>query len=94
MKLDKKLKNRGKETVCHGLASQEGWARWGLVWWGYAGQQGASRLRSRGWLHYDPCSSVVGEGVGVKTGGYGRILAHPVSYPNVFKTDSGSDTDS
>jgi hypothetical protein len=32
--------------------------------------------------------------VGVKTGGYGRILAHPVSYPNVFKTDSGSDTDS
>ena len=33
-------------------------------------------------------------GVGVKTGGYGRILAHPVSYPNVFKTDSGSDTDS
>jgi hypothetical protein len=32
--------------------------------------------------------------IGVKTGGYGRILAHPVSYPNVFKTDSGSDTDS
>jgi hypothetical protein len=32
--------------------------------------------------------------LGVKTGGYGRILAHPVSYPNVFKTDSGSDTDS
>lgn len=31
---------------------------------------------------------------GVKTGGYGRILAHPVSYPNVFKMDSGSDTDS
>jgi hypothetical protein len=30
----------------------------------------------------------------VKTGGYGRILAHPISYPNVFKTDSGSDTDS
>jgi hypothetical protein len=24
----------------------------------------------------------------------GRIVAHPVSYPNVFKTDSGSDTDS
>ena len=22
--------------------------------------------------------------LGVKTGGYGRILAHPVSYPNVF----------
>jgi hypothetical protein len=32
--------------------------------------------------------------VGVKTGGYGRIIAHPVSYPNVFKTDLGSDTDS
>jgi hypothetical protein len=32
--------------------------------------------------------------VGVKTGGYGRIVAHLVSYPNVFKTDSGSDTDS
>jgi hypothetical protein len=32
--------------------------------------------------------------LGVKTGGYGRILVHPVSYPNVFKTDSGSDTDS
>jgi hypothetical protein len=32
--------------------------------------------------------------LGVKTGGYGRIVAHPVSYPNVFKTDSGSDTDS
>jgi hypothetical protein len=32
--------------------------------------------------------------VGVKTGGYGRIVAHPVSYPNVFKTDSGSDMDS
>jgi hypothetical protein len=30
----------------------------------------------------------------VKTGGYGRIVAHLVSYPNVFKTDSGSDTDS
>jgi hypothetical protein len=26
--------------------------------------------------------------VGVKTGRYGRIIAHPVSYPNVFKTDS------
>jgi hypothetical protein len=24
----------------------------------------------------------------VKTGGYRRIVAHPVSYPNVFKTDS------
>jgi hypothetical protein len=32
--------------------------------------------------------------VGVKTGGYGRIVAHHVSYPNVFKMDSGSDTDS
>jgi hypothetical protein len=32
--------------------------------------------------------------LGVKTGGYGRILAHPVSYHNVFKTDSRSDTDS
>jgi hypothetical protein len=32
--------------------------------------------------------------LGVKTGGYGQIVAHPVSYPNVFKTDSGSDTDS
>jgi hypothetical protein len=32
--------------------------------------------------------------VGVKTGGYGRIVAHPISYPNVFKTDSGLDTDS
>jgi hypothetical protein len=32
--------------------------------------------------------------VGVKTGEYGRIVAHPISYPNVFKTDSGSDTDS
>jgi hypothetical protein len=33
-------------------------------------------------------------GLGVKTGGYGRIVAHTVSYPNVFQTDSGSDTDS
>jgi hypothetical protein len=39
--------------------------------------------------------------IGVKTGGYGWILAHPVSYPNVFKTDldririvrNGTDTD-
>jgi hypothetical protein len=30
----------------------------------------------------------------VKTGGYGRIVAYPVFYPNVFKTDSGSDMDS
>jgi hypothetical protein len=29
----------------------------------------------------------------VKTGGYERIVAHPISYPNVFKTDSGSDMD-
>jgi hypothetical protein len=29
----------------------------------------------------------------VKTGGYIRIVAHSVSYPNVFKMDSGSDTD-
>jgi hypothetical protein len=32
--------------------------------------------------------------VGVKTDGYWRIVAHPIFYPNVFKTDSGSDTDS
>jgi hypothetical protein len=32
--------------------------------------------------------------VGVKTGGYRWILAHSISYPNIFKTDSGSDTDS
>jgi hypothetical protein len=32
--------------------------------------------------------------VGVKTGGYGRIVGHPVSYPNVFQSDTGSDTDS
>jgi hypothetical protein len=32
--------------------------------------------------------------IGVKTGRYGRIVAHPVSYSNVFKTDSESDTDS
>jgi hypothetical protein len=32
--------------------------------------------------------------LGVKTGGYRRIVAHPVSYPDVFKTDLGSDTDS
>jgi predicted nucleic acid-binding Zn finger protein len=36
----------------------------------------------------------LGLDLGVKTGGYGRIVVHPVSYPNVFKTDSGSDTDS
>jgi hypothetical protein len=28
----------------------------------------------------------------VKTDGYRRILAYPVSYPNIFKTDSESDT--
>jgi hypothetical protein len=39
-------------------------------------------------------SSPGGSAIGMKTGGYGRILAHPVSYPNVFKTDLGSDTDS
>jgi hypothetical protein len=32
--------------------------------------------------------------VGVKTGGYRWIVAHPVSYPNVFKTGLRSDTDS
>jgi hypothetical protein len=32
--------------------------------------------------------------VGVKTGGYGRIVGHPVSYPNVFQSDTRSDTDS
>jgi hypothetical protein len=32
--------------------------------------------------------------VGVKTDGYGQIVAHHVSYPNVFKMDSGSDTES
>jgi hypothetical protein len=32
--------------------------------------------------------------IGVKTGGYGRMVAQPVSYPNVFKTASRSDTDS
>jgi hypothetical protein len=36
----------------------------------------------------------IGYPIGVKTGGYGRIVAHLVSYPNVFKMDSGSDTDS
>jgi hypothetical protein len=30
----------------------------------------------------------------VKTDGYGWTVAYPVSYSNVFKTDSGSDTDS
>jgi hypothetical protein len=30
----------------------------------------------------------------VKTVGYRRKIAHPVSYTNVFKTDSRSDTDS
>jgi hypothetical protein len=30
----------------------------------------------------------------VKTGGYGRIVAHPVSYPNVFIMDPRLDTDS
>jgi hypothetical protein len=37
---------------------------------------------------------LVAKEAGVKTGGYRRIVAHPVSYPIVFKTDSGSDTDS
>jgi hypothetical protein len=32
--------------------------------------------------------------LGVKTGGYRRIIGPPVSYPNVFQSDSGSDTDS
>jgi hypothetical protein len=31
--------------------------------------------------------------IGVKTGGYGWIVAYSVSYTNVFKTYSGSDTD-
>jgi hypothetical protein len=50
---------------------------------------------------HDPTNDIRGtmsirgnKSLGVKTGGYERIVAHPVSYPNVFKTDSGSDTDS
>jgi hypothetical protein len=47
-----------------------------------------TRASDAGWLEQS------GFEVGVKMGGYGRIVAHPVSYPNVFKKDSGSDTDS